>query len=155
MSSSDDRSYAALLAQVIPVVLLAIIVEARGLHGVWIDAIRAAQKKNKHWRSPNPLYPILSLVPVVSFLSIIEFAMLAVSSGHANDNPLIRWLYEPFSGAIAVGLGFVYVLGLNVIQLSHRYYVAQALTYRDRAIVQWVIRVVAVLIVIVTAIIWR
>ncbi|MFJ6900550.1 hypothetical protein [Streptomyces hokutonensis] len=95
----SETAFAALLAQVIPVVMLAIVVEARETHRLQMDAPAGQPLPKVQWL-PLPAQLVWEAI-LFGLLIFMELAALLTADGHR----MFRWV-AGFTGAIGVVLLF-------------------------------------------------
>ncbi|MBL1087270.1 hypothetical protein JK359_35820 [Streptomyces actinomycinicus] len=152
---TDAQTFAGVLAQVIPVAILAVAVEARAVHKAVIDAAS---------RPPAPsvdatiLRNLKNQVLTLAGLVFLEVAALLALAGEAG--PVLSWFAGP-PGAVATGLLLVVVGALSVESLAKMYEDVGLLDapLRTRANkfagwVQWSLVVVGVVAVLVCWMPW-
>ncbi len=110
----NEKDYAGLLAQVIPVVLLAVVAELAGLHRVYREVMAASEaplrpgkgsgrparaQPQSPARPPHPAarmlpYVLVTQYAVVGLLIVLEMAALAVA-GVSHPSQVARALVDP------------------------------------------------------------
>jgi hypothetical protein len=149
----DDSSYAGLLAQVIPVVLLAVILEIRGLHDVWLKVLGAKKGSGKRGEAAGrpDLGPML-LVQMGGYLAyagvliFLETAALIVARGGGHGLARVIVGSDALLALLAGGLGLV--IAFHAVAVSRLYQQAGALEERGVRGFRWVLRVIVVLVTV-------
>ncbi|MFM9700382.1 hypothetical protein [Streptomyces europaeiscabiei] len=109
---TEEQQFAAVLAQVIPVVVLAIVVEARHHHNLRIDPQGGAAQGGNDFG----LYVQIGTLTIMTFLEVA--ALLTV---RGNNAPAwITW-FAGFPGVVAVGLLMMAMAQIYIESLADAY----------------------------------
>ncbi|MFJ3793916.1 hypothetical protein [Kitasatospora sp. NPDC090091] len=108
---TNDQAFAALLAQVIPVILLAIVVEAHYQHDLRIRQGRGPAG----WHDADLYFQMGNL----TVMALLEVAAL-IAAKNAHPPALIRWV-AGLPGAITVGILVIVMVQLYVETLVQAY----------------------------------
>ena len=158
----DESGYASLLAQVFPVVILAVIVEARSLHEVWQKAFAERRpsvatgrrkpeggQKSSFWlrsSGSNMMLNVFGHLLVFNALVIFEAAAVAVASGKRYR--LAEFILHPAIAVITITAAFVLVAVLWGVTIVRGYFDAGVLSDNQRVGFQTVLRLMALLTVV-------
>ncbi|MFE9007417.1 hypothetical protein ACFYOY_35755 [Streptomyces sp. NPDC007875] len=115
----SEENFAAVLAQVIPVVILAIVVEARHQHQVRING----SGSGTIWNDVDLYFQTLNLV----ILTFLEVAALITARGHGAP-AWIRW-FAGLPGAVVVGILLVVMGQIYIASLADAYDAKQKLKH--------------------------
>nr|WSX20163.1 hypothetical protein OG690_10270 [Streptomyces tubercidicus] len=107
----DAQDFAAVLAQVIPVVVLALVVESRFVHTTRLDRGGSAA-------DPQIVWDLVLQVGVLTFLVFLEVAALLTADGQGG--PFLGWLAGP-PGAVGVGILLVLMGRLYLDSVADTY----------------------------------
>ncbi|MGW3433102.1 hypothetical protein ACWDHW_34975 [Streptomyces melanosporofaciens] len=107
----SEENFAAVLAQVIPVVILAIVVEARHQHQVRIDG----SISQTLWYDIDLYFQTFNLV----VLTFLEVAALITARGHGAP-AWIRW-FAGLPGAVVVGILLIVMGQIYIASLTDSY----------------------------------
>lgn len=133
----DPQAFSGLMAQVIPVVLLAAMAELAGLHGIYRDFVPARTSGSKSRQSrtaaasgqhtPNldamrRLLPwtLLMQYTFLAALMLLEIAAIAVA-GRAEPGVVAGILMRPTVVGAIVGTGFLLTLLFGLMAVGHAY----------------------------------
>ncbi|MBZ9645788.1 hypothetical protein [Streptomyces sp. PSKA30] len=152
----DEEQFAGLLAQVIPVAILAVVLEAKGTHESAASAAKAARDAGQPVQARSALAKNLRRqLGWLMFLAFLEVAALLTAAGEAG--PVVRWFAGP-PGALGTGVLLVVVGSLYVESVSK--------TYKDVGLLEattankvaqyavWIQRILIALAIVVVLAFW-
>jgi hypothetical protein len=160
----DIRAFSSLLAQVVPVLLLALAVETRSHHrtfqnvlgkrtkpepssagdgiNIWPDARAEPAKFRKLL-----FFYLVSLYLLMGLYALIEVSALAVSV-FPSPGTIAILIASPSFSIIVLGFGFAFVTILTALSTNLVYVELKVISDRDRRTLHWPLRIVGAIVIL-------
>ncbi|GIH63641.1 MULTISPECIES: hypothetical protein [Microbispora] len=155
----DTSAYAGLLAQVIPVVLLAVIVEYRGAYEAWRIVGTESRKKmspDQGRRLANQFLVILAVQTIfLSVLTVLEMAALVVAGSKAGSHKLAESIINSDATLTVVSIGIGLTIAMQALSVAQSYQRAGMIEDSHRRHFHWVIRIAVVIVVFGTGLLLK
>ncbi|MDR8412292.1 hypothetical protein MTP10_26595 [Nonomuraea sp. 3-1Str] len=140
----DLVSHAGLLAQVIPAVLIAMVVEFRAVHDTW-RSVAQEQAKNRPQAERQELARLIPRqiavqLGVMLVLTLLEVAALVVAGGRSGPLKLAEWIVRERVAVFVLAAGLALILQWGALALMQSYQRAGLILDEDRRSFHWVLR---------------
>ncbi|MGP3916520.1 hypothetical protein [Nonomuraea sp. 10N515B] len=141
----DLASHAGLLAQVIPAVLIAMVVEFRGVHDIWRSVAQDHAKNRSEDERQDVAQQIQRQVAiqlgVMMVLTLLEVAALVVAGGRAGPFKLAEWIVRERFAVFLLAGGIALILQWGALALIQAYQRAGLILDQERRGFHRVLRV--------------
>jgi hypothetical protein len=159
----DTQAFANLLAQVVPVALLALAVETRSHHRTFQEILSNRTKPDPKSTGGMRIWPdvieepikfrqllfsyLSALYGLMALFSLIEVSALAVSV-FPSPGRIPALLASPKVSIMIVGFGFAFASILSALSTNQMYVQLKVISDRDRRALHWPLSIVAGIVVV-------